>query len=270
MVKKLLKHEFVYYFRTFSVAMPIVLVIAVMARLFRMFGIENPVQLLTVVSSHLLLVVACFALLGLSTWFSIIRFYKNMYSQEGYLTFALPVSNNAHIFAKLFAAIICEAACVLTICLAGIIALSGEILGDMVLALSIAKDFLFDACGVANCITYAFELILIFFFSAVSSILLSYACITVGQTAKKNRIFMAVVAYFVYYVATQVVSTVFSILFVIFGLSGLFNGIALWFVEHPFAAIHIELCLGWLITAAMSAAFWIVTHRIMSKRLNLE
>ena len=41
MVKKLLKHEFIYYFRTFSLFLPIVLIIGVMARVFRALDDAN-------------------------------------------------------------------------------------------------------------------------------------------------------------------------------------------------------------------------------------
>ena len=95
MVKKLLKHEFIYYFRTFALFLPIVLVIAAMTRVFRLFeNSDSVIASIAVGSSALMLFVACWALLVLSVIVAVVRFYKNMYSAEGYLTFTLPVKHS--------------------------------------------------------------------------------------------------------------------------------------------------------------------------------
>ena len=91
-----------------------------------------------------------------------------------------------------------------------------------------------------------------------------------GQTAKKNRILMAVGAYFIYYVATQVISTVIVMIFTVLGISGVFDGIVMWLDDHMILTMHLTMGVSIVIYAAMAVAFWFVTQSIMTKKLNLE
>lgn len=270
MVKKLIKHEFIYYIRTLGIALPIVLFIGVMTRVFRFFDNGHIVTDIIIGSSALVLFVACISLIVLSGVAGVVRFYKNMYSSEGYLTFTLPVTNAQHIFVKLLVATVCQTACIWTVIAAGSIALSGRELGEVLGFIAGLIDGLFVACGAANSIGFILEVVLLLILSAVSSFLLYYACITVGQTAKKNRIFAAVGAYFVCYVATQVISTAFVIIFTILATAGALDGVAMWFANNMVAGMHIVFGVMIVISAAVTAALWLVTQNIMSKKLNLE
>ncbi len=271
MVKKLFKHEFIYYFRTFALFLPIVLVIGVMARVFRFFeDFDSALVDIAIFSSALMLFVACYALVMLSVVVAVVRFYKNMYSAEGYLTFTLPVNNAQHIFVKLLTAICCQAICVLTVVIAALIALSGEPLSDLAQLLSIGFAEFYEELGIANFIAFTFDIIVIILLSVVGNMLLYYACITVGQTAKKNRILMAVGAYFIYYVATQVIATILVMVITVFGMTGMFDGIVNWLDNHITVAMHLALGTSIVIYAAMAVAFWYVTQWIMTKKLNLE
>ena len=271
MVKKLLKHEFIYYFRTFALFLPIVLVIGVMARVFRLFeNFDSVLVDIALFSSFLMLVVACAALIMLSVVVSVVRFYKNMYSAEGYLTFTLPVNNAQHIFVKLLTAICCQAICLLTVVIAATIALSGEPLKEILLVLAAGLSEFCEEIGPVNYIAFIFDIIVIVLLSVVGNMLLYYACITVGQMAKKNRILMAVGAYFVYYVATQVISTVLVMIFTMLGMTGVFDGIVMWLDDHMILTMHLAMGTSIVIYAAMAVAFWYVTQWIMTKKLNLE
>jgi len=271
MVKKLFKHEFIYYFRTFALFLPIVLVIGIMARVFRFFeNFDSVLVDIVIFSSASMLVVACFALLMLSVVVAVVRFYKNMYSAEGYLTFTLPVNNAQHIFVKLLTAICCQAICLLTVILAAIIAISGEPLKDFLLMLTAGISEFYEDIGAVSFIAFVFDIIVIALLSVAGNMLLYYACITVGQTAKKNRILMAVGAYFIYYVATQVISTVIVMIFTVLGMSGVFDGIVMWLDDHMILTMHLSMGISIVIYAAMAVAFWFVTQSIMTKKLNLE
>ena len=271
MVKKLFKHEFIYYFRTFALFLPIVLVIGVMARVFRLFeNFDSALVDIAIFSSAFMLVVSCSALLMLSVVVAVVRFYKNMYSAEGYLTFTLPVNNSQHIFVKLLTAVCCQAICLLTVILAALIALSGEPLSALMLVLSTGFSEFLEELGTLNFIAFIFDIIVIALLSIVGNMLLYYACITVGQTAKKNRILMAVGAYFIYYVATQVISTILVMVITVLGISGVFDGIVMWLDDHMILTMHLTMGVSIVIYAAMVAAFWYVTQTIMTKKLNLE
>lgn len=266
MVKKLLKHEFTYYFRTFILFIPLVLVFGVMARVFRLFDLENTAVQIMVFTSTSMLIVGCWALMILATVMSIVRFYKNMYTAEGYLTFTLPVTNRTHIFTKLLASLICQAVCLLTVCAAGCISILGE---DLVTELQMIEYWfgeLHGAVGTANLIGYIIEVLLLLVLAAASNMLLYYACITVGQTAKKNRILKAFGAYIVYYIATQIFSNIFTIVILVSDYSDV--ELALEISGAAWAHIFFGVAIVW--TAIMALAFWLVTQTIMTEKLNLE
>ncbi len=265
MVKKLLKHEFTYYFRSFILFIPLVLVFGLMARVSRSFDSENTaVQVMRFTSSSML-IVSCWALMILAAVMGVVRFYKNMYTAEGYLTFTLPVTNTAHIFTKLLASLVCQTVCLLTVGAAGCISIFGEDLVDLFKGFSELFVDLHAEAGTANLIGYIIEVIVLIVLSSASNMLLYYACITIGQTAKKNRILKAFGAYIVYYIATQIFSSIFTIVVLVSDYSD---------VPVPeisgAAVAHIFFCIAIVWTAIMAAVFWIVTQTIMTKKLNLE
>ncbi len=270
MVKKLLKHEFVYYFRTFGMFLPIVLAVGVVTKIFILLDNGSVISKLATSSSVLMLIVACVALIMLSWVVSVVRFYKNLFSSEGYLTFTLPVTNSEHIFVKLLATIVCEAICVVTVILTVAIAISGELFVQLVREIGNALRTFFSLYGAANAVAFIIEAILLFILSAVSGTLLYYTCITVGQMAKKNRILMAFVAYFIYYVASQMISTATVIIITVLEMAGALDAIVNLLQANSVIAIHIYLCGAIVISTALAAVYWLVTHRIMTKKLNLE
>lgn len=270
MVKKLLKHELIYYFRSFGLFLPIVLVIAVMARVFQCFDDSYIINQIIISSSSGMLLVSCAALLVLSSVAGIVRFYKNMFSAEGYLTFTLPVTNAEHIFVKLVAAMICEFVCLLVVLVAAAISLSGEEYTLFWQRIRYITGMLAENIGPVHMIGYTLEWVLLVLLSLASTMLLIYSCIAIGQTAKKNRIIKAIGAYFVYYIITQVVSTIVTITIMVLAMSNSLNGILQWVAFHPYATLHMGFCGMILLLTGLSAAFWAITQHIMSKKLNLE
>ncbi|MBE6598176.1 MAG: hypothetical protein E7638_01900 [Ruminococcaceae bacterium] len=271
MVKKLLKHEFIYYIRTFILFIPIVLVLAAMTRVFWFFNdYDNIADDIAFTSSVALLIVVCAALLILSTVICIVRFYKNMFTSEGYLTFTLPITNAEHIFVKLFVGMVCQAVCFLTVVAAGCIAISGEKLVEVFDRIKDGVGELFAEAGVANSIGFIIEGSLLVILSLVSNMLLYYACITIGQTAKKNRILKAFGAYFIYYIATQSIVTGFMIVYVVLGMTHSLDGVLAWAEANSTLASHLRLSGRIVLNAVMGSVFWFVTQTIMTKKLNLE
>jgi hypothetical protein len=212
-------------------------------------------------------VVSCAALMILSTVIGIVRFYKNMYSAEGYLTFTLPVTNAQHIFVKLFVAVVFQTVCLLTVAISGCIVLSGR---GMIRGFMNAMQYAFTGIGAVNMIVFIIEMIIMMLLSVASNMLVYYACITIGQTAKKNRILMAIGVYFIYYIITQITSTIFTIIITMVSMSDALVKTVEWIANYPIPAMHILFGVSVIISAAITALFWFVTQRIMTKKLNLE
>ena len=96
-----------------------------------------------------------------------------------------------------------------------------------------------------------------------------YSCISIGQLARKNRVLAAVGVYFGYYVLTQILSTMFTILVSLFG-EDLFELIGQCFANHPIPSVHTLLCQMVILPAIMAGIWFLITHTIIRKRLNLE
>ena len=274
MVKKLLKHEFIYYIRTFILFLPIVLVIGVMARIFRCFDNGKTINNIIIASAFVMLAVACGALLILSTVSCVVRFYKNLYTAEGYLSFTLPVTNHAHIFVKLLAAMVCETVCSLTAAGAVAIALPGEALVNFFRDFAYGVEVITEYISPWHIVGLAVECLVMIIVTMAATLLQYYSCITIGQMAKKHRILAAVGVHFAYYMLTQIVGTVAMVVLTLTARSEetieMWDRILYWIAENPLPFMHIYLCFVVVLGAGLAALFWFITQKVMTKKLNLE
>ena len=113
---------------------------------------------------------------------------------------------------------------------------------------------------------FALEALVLVVVAYVSETLLYFACISIGQTSKKNRVLAAVGVYFGYYFVRQVLGTIAIIVGTIVDWKPLFD----WVRAHEFPAAHIALCGLTVFYALLSVAYFAISHAIIRKRLNLE
>ncbi|MBO4374764.1 MAG: hypothetical protein J5829_06625 [Lachnospiraceae bacterium] len=148
----------------------------------------------------------------------VMRYYKNLYTSQGYLTFTLPVRTDQIITAKVITGSVWMLFCFICTILSVLIAALG-IISQITLSgpdfIHAMKEFnnemmIFDA-------KFAFTLIFLIIISAAGSVLSLYFCVTVGQLWAKHKILGAVLTYVAVYIANQVISTV------TFFTSGLFG-----------------------------------------------
>ena len=100
MVKKLFKHEFLAWLRIMAVVYAVMVSFSVAFRLF--LGIDSDTvayEVLTALGTgiYVMFLGIC---LSFCSIFGVVRFYKNLFTGEGYLTLTLPVSAAAHIWVK--------------------------------------------------------------------------------------------------------------------------------------------------------------------------
>ncbi|MBE6870593.1 MAG: hypothetical protein E7491_01415 [Ruminococcaceae bacterium] len=268
MVKKLMKYELTYYFRTLGLFLPVVFLGGIMTKISRFFSSSDEMSgfvSISVKDAIGAMIEGVFLMLSIALYvFSIsliiIRFYKNMYSSEGYLTFTLPVSNRTHIFVKLFAAIIILLLSHLIVIASVFIALWGLDLYYLLteMAISLFAD------GIGNAIALIAELIVMVLSLDISIVLFCYFCITIGQTAKKNRILKAFGVFFICFIIVQIaLSTLYLTVFVT-------DEFKRWSIAHMLLFNHISVCSIIVINSIASVIFWFVTQAIMTKKLNLE
>lgn len=270
MVRKLWKHEYLAWLRVLPLIYGITLVIAAMLRLVLAFENESVYYMIVLVSAIVMFVIALIVTIAAGTVFGIQRFYKNLFTGEGYLTHTLPVTPAAHLWVKLLTAASFDLLSLLVCLLAGMIATAGEVFTEVCKAISYLTGHI-PADMIPHISGWTAEFIALLVVGILNSHLLYYLCICLGQLARKNRVLAAVGVYFGFYMLTQILSTVFMVGFTVaVETTGFLEDIILLMTEHPEATMHVIMGGAFVLTAGISLVFYLICHRIIRKKLNLE
>ncbi len=270
MVKKLIKHEIFAYMRIMVPTYIVLLGIALMGRMIQLFefdinGVYEVVYDTVFNSSVFIYVIAVIAAITIAAVFAIIRFYKNLFTGEGYLSFSLPVTVSQHIIVKGLVAVIMQ---FVTLAVA-FVSLCVVTFGEVTVEIFKAVGYIWGL-GKGNSLFYVLEAVVLFAVATLSEFMLYYLFIAIGQMFNKNRVFAAVGASFVYYLITQVIGTVISIGF------GLFGGLIDWgsivkFIErNAFECAHAFMIIMIVWNIVWCGVYYLITRTILTKRLNLE
>ena len=220
----------------------------------------------------ILTVLGMSAFMVLSQVLIYVRFYRHFYTDEGYLTFTLPVKRCHLLSSKVIAA-------VTTTVLTGIV-----LVADLVIIMAIVQgDKLFDAAlwerrlrvvrdlwnsvGGGFFVTYGVEILLLLLSLAVFSVMLMFCCITfAGVVVKKHKV-LAAIGFC--YGASAVLSFVMQwvTLFGIYGVEG-------WFYTLSDAAVKSVIALALLaiilFVALVSVGLYVLNLWMIDRRLNLS
>ena len=211
------------------------------------------------------------AFLILSQILVFMRYYKNFFSDEGYLTFTLPVKRTHLITSKLITATLN------TVCTAIVLVIDVVVMlaigyytefFSLELWLGIYGDIL-DFISIVGGYFYVYIVELIVGFVALTafSALFMFVCITIASViAKKSKIFTAIG---IYYVANGAISLVTQMIFVYteFGLSEWIGNIPE--ATMP-AVVAIVLLLAISIVAILSSALYTLNLYLCDRKLNLN
>lgn len=281
MLKKLLKYDMLAVGKTWWILVVAFLGACLAGGFMIGFGIMTKdsvggIAVLSIVLGSILLFFTLSAFLIVSTILPFIRFYKNLYTDEGYLTFTLPATRWEILISKSLSTIIFMAASVI-VTLLGIFAFVGALcllnsidLDFRMLAEEIAELFAGDAMRI-------FWIVVVIVFGLLCLIALLSAwvafvelCISVGcMLAQKHKLLASIG---IYYGANMVLSFATQTL----GLLG--NGVFIMIYQRisPALGENAPLVFAFLVMVILlvfvtAAAFglYCLTHRIMEKRLNL-
>ncbi len=188
---KLLKHELLAILRILGFIAAAAVVFAVIGRILFAVEFSGSGGMLQDVLATLFVTFYMFAIIALvfAAWgIGVSRFYKTLFTGEGYMTLSLPVSPTGIIWAKLLSSVIAtflaSIVSILTATIffigmdAEVIGLIGEGIGDLLLLMQ--SSFLTEPL-------LSFEAILLFIFSVPASLLAVYACISAGQLFTTHR-----------------------------------------------------------------------------------
>lgn len=222
-------------------------------------------------SYFMLYVLSIFTLSVGSALYFYVRFYRNLYTDQGYLMHTLPVNEHSLIGSKALIAVIWR--------FIGMIIMAFGI-GSLVLSFVLPifrREFIsikdiytelgLDKISPMYMIAYTILGILFAIGSVIFSVFKGYAAISIGQLASKNKVLASVGAYFGIQIALSIASNILtqSVMIVAYKID--FR----WDLMDDFGPLSIlYLCVMNIGVYGLSVAFYFITHAIMKNRLNLE
>lgn len=270
MVRKLFKHEILYYLRTLLPVQAVLLGIAILGRFVQFFEADSTSYKIVFWSSVVMFIISVIACILMSVVIGVVRFYKNLFSSEGYLTFTLPVTPTQHILVKVCTAVLFQIISLIAVILSVCVITAGEVLNEIIKAAAYLLRFAMENIAGGHIIFYIIEIFILFVVAYFSQYLLYYFCISVGQLFRKNRILAAVGVYFGYYMFTQAIGTVITVFGAVFHTFLPLEPVAQFMSTHMYESIH--MIIGFLIflSLVICAVFFFIIRFIMSRKLNLE
>ena len=198
------------------------------------------------------------------TFFILHRYYKNFFTDEGYLTFALPATMEEHLHSKILSgslwSVISTAACVTAFVIGTYLPtlfLSGE--GGLILTLF---TMLFPDLFAGMTEIYLLLLVILtILVSLIAQIILFYTAITMGSLfMSKHKIVGSVLFYFVVNTVTGIVSSIVATIFTV--ISALAENMA--FMTMMSLASSVVVNIG------IAVIEYFIILSMLKKRLNLE
>ncbi|MBQ3185775.1 MAG: hypothetical protein IJB54_07345 [Firmicutes bacterium] len=282
MTGNLIKYEFRSGLRYIGIIWPALIVSAALLGLvFKVMGIVSPedpqgimniLQLIFDLVFPLLYAAIFIAMIVITIFIVILRFYKGLLGDEGYLMHTLPVkpwqlitSKGIVACAVVMISIICAVLSVLI--LVGIDDISGLVTG--------AKEFFSVLGEEPRLILVIIEVIILAIFGTMASIYHIYAAMAIGQLTGKHRLLASLGAYIAINIALTVLATVIIVIGDRLCLD-VWLSEWLWSIEASagmkddgFIMVQAGLGAAFVVAVVQLAAFHVITERILSKKLNL-
>lgn len=202
----------------------------------------------------------------------LIRYYKNFFSDEAYLTFTLPVKKHQLINSKIATGFILTFITNFTI------------LMDLFIFFAIGlPQYIFDAKFIDNItkfiseacvylggylVIYIFEFIILSVILSLSEIIILYTCITIGSMLTKKHKMVSSIA--IYYGVSFISSFVVQILVLDSGIGKIFEKFEKLSEVEILNSISIIVLMIIAILTIFMSVFYLIEYYLIDKKLNLE
>lgn len=203
-----------------------------------------------------------------STIYFYVRFYRNLYTDQGYLMHTLPVSKHELILSKTFVYVLWKTIAGVLIIVCGcfmFLSIFGEEFTDTVLDAVREVTNLMDPWEMAVAIPL---LLIMTVLHLIMSAFTGYMSISIGQLAVKNKVFASIGVFIGIRVVLRLIINVLIQSIAIFDVFDGFEFLER-FVEYEQAPL-ITLFAGDLGACAICAAMYWIIYSIMNKSLNLD
>ena len=275
MLGKLLKHEWKAVWKIPVLLIGILLAAAVMAGFTFHLPIWDREWVGLPLSGVMMIITFYVAIIGVSLGITIyfaVRYYKNMFTDEGYLTNTLPVSSHQLLLSKVITMFSWD--------IISIIAIAASVaifMGMIILAFmepgdgkTIVDGFweLFDMSIWDSPYMQEFEgfcvsMIVMVLASAFSNTMTIVASVTIGQMVRRHRILGAFGAYFAIGTVMQIISTVILFPYMI----STFDNI---YIETPFPLMTAMYLIISAVSVIIGVGLYFLSEYLIRKQLELE
>jgi len=284
MLGKLLKYEFKYMSKICLPTLLIMLGLCIAGRGITLLVSLFAADVVTAALETLMFSGAYIAIIASSvviTIVTVVRFYRNMTRDEGYLMFTLPVSTSQLILSKLIAAFAWQILGAIASVIAMAVSIANSVLwrdtysGYGVVVENTELDFMFGdmleyfSPYAAHAVVFVLIFIVMALVSSVMGILMYYAAIALGQLVRGSRIIGAVAAYVGLNFASQIVMSIVAVPVMSAMTRSLVMGEAPQ-VGNVITQANTVMLIMTLVALLVAATLYLITHSVLSKRLNLE
>lgn len=275
MLKKLLKYDFRAVFKYWWIAALSSLVLSIGGgACLSVLLTERELPVAVNVLSVLALILVIFSYVAFSILTVILvftRFYKNFFSDEGYLTFTLPVKRSQLLNAKLIMSTTTMCTTVL-VCIFNVLVLLCIGFADEVFTPSFWNQFsyffkmIWEALGF-YCVIYVFEILILLVLLTVFSNLFLFACITFASIITKKAKVLTAIG--IYYAANSIFSFAFQI-FYLFGVSSLTNWLSWLPTESGYGIVALILLGIIFFVGLFCSLLYTLQYWMIDRKLNLS
>ncbi len=193
------------------------------------------------------------------------RFYTSFFTDEGYLTFTLPVTPNAHIFSKFITAYAWQVVTVVVSVLCIVL---------LLVVMALVSGTLFDASvpQIVELVISELELevgtsfipaflgitVLNLLVGVAASVFMVYLAISIAcMLAKKHRVILGIVSFYV-------INLVFS------GVSQVLQMVLIFFTSDAYLGLLLAMVVSTVICIAQAILCYLGTKWVLTKKLNLD
>lgn len=275
MLKKLMRYDFKSVFKLWWIGAVSTLALSVIggfiAEIFTTErDIPEPIYVLAIFGA-VLVYIGFIAFAIFSEILVYLRFYKNLYTDEGYLTFTLPAKRQSILNSKVFLGAVTSilTGIVLSIdsLIVTVISYRKEIFTPQFIKdIEEALEYFFEDQYYYYFFIYIVQALIIFALLSLATILFAYGCITIASViAKKAKILVAIG---IYYGATSVLGFLLTIFFM-FGATSFFDLIFELSEIDGLNSVLLILFMIIFLLCAVCCVLYYITHWCIDKKLNL-
>ena len=265
MLGKLFKHEMKANARLLLPLYLVLFVLTVMDRIVLNLHIFKGVFSFLPASITFIYIMSLISIVIVSFVIIVMRFYKNLMSDEGYLMFTLPVKSHQLINSKLLASLIWTTASVLAVFASLLLVFASQehmrIFWD---GLKMVMSEIKAEFGTGNTTLFFIEMIILIIVASINKIIMIYVSIAIGQLVHAHKVIGAFGAYIGISVIIQ-----FAVTFLAFIAGVIFPKMYKDFNDAT-DILQILFPIVILMIIACNVLFYWVTNYIFNRKLNLE